>query len=144
MQAAKKRLIRQENLVVVSNSMDDYLNGKRVLLVGANEVDEMLLRYMVVEHGGTLNVVTSEDAMRRTLSTSRYDLILMNSRLGNENSIGILKRLNADALVKAPVIAISSNDMKGRGKHNGFAHIMHRPLEKKNMLEALSNVVKAG
>ena len=141
MNAAKKRVISDDNLVVVTHTMNEYLQGKRVLLAGANEVDEMLLRYMVVEHGGTLNVVTNEEAMRRTLTTSRYDLILMNSRLNMENSIGILARLREDNLVKAPVIALSSSHMMGRGLNNGFAYVLHRPLEKRNVLNALSRVL---
>ncbi len=141
MQTAKKRFIRNDNLIVVTKNMNDYLEGKRVLLVGANEVDEMLLRYMVVEHGGILNVALNENEMRKTLETSRYDLILMNSRLGNENSIGILKHLKEDHLIKAPVIAIASNDMVGRGVNNGFAYILRRPLEKKSMLQALSRTL---
>ncbi len=142
MYTAKKRVISSDNLVVVSRNMKEFLEGKRVLLAGANEVDEMLLRYMVVEHGGTLNVVTTEQSMRRTLASSRYDLILMNSRLGMENAIGILSRLREDSLIKAPVIAISSNDMMGRGIHSGFAYVLHRPLEKKKMLQALDQVLQ--
>lgn len=142
MQTAKKRVFRSENLTVVTKNMKDYLENKRVLLVGANEVDEMLLRYMVVEHGGTLNVVTNAAALRQTLETSRYDLILMNARLGNENAIGILKHLREDHLIKAPVIAISSSDMVGRAVSQGFAYILHRPLEKKKMLQALNAVLQ--
>lgn len=120
--------------------MDHFLEGKRVLLAGANEVDQMLLSYMIVESGGTLNVAPTVAEMRKTLSKSRYDLILMNSRLGNENALGILEQLKREALLKAPVIAISNKDLVGRAIHSGFAYVLRRPLEKRKILAALSTV----
>jgi CheY-like chemotaxis protein len=120
--------------------MNHFLEGKRVLLAGANEVDEMLLRYMVIESGGVLNVASSTDEIRTTLTTSRYDLILMNSRLDNSNSMGVLQQLRKESLIKAPVVAISSNDMVGRAIHNGFAYVLRRPLEKRKIMAALTAI----
>lgn len=120
--------------------MDHFLEGKRVLLAGANEVDQMLLSYMIVESGGTLNAVPTVAEMRKTLSKSRYDLVIMNARLGNENAMGILEQLKSDALLKAPVIAISSKDLVGRAIHSGFAYVLRRPLEKRKILAALSTI----
>lgn len=120
--------------------MNHFLEGKRVLLAGANEVDEMLLRYMITESGGTLNVCYDLDEMRKTLAKSRYDLIMMNSRLANTNAMGILEQLKRESLIKAPVIAISSKDMVGRAIHSGFAYVLRRPLEKRKILAALSTI----
>jgi DNA-binding response OmpR family regulator len=78
--------------------------------------------------------------MRKTLSKSRYDLILMNSRLANENAMGVLEQLRKESLIKSPVIAISSKDMVGRAIHSGFAYVLRRPLEKRKVLAALSTV----
>lgn len=129
-----------QHLEIVDKTMDHFLEGKRVLLAGANEVDEMLLRYMVEQSGGTLNVALSPNDMRKTLSKSRYDLIMMNSRLGNENAVGILNQLKQESLVQAPAVAISSNDLVGRAIHNGFAYVLRRPLEKRKILAALSTI----
>jgi CheY-like chemotaxis protein len=123
-----------------TKTMNHFLEGKRVLLAGANEVDEMLLRYMVIESGGVLNVASSTDEIRTTLTTSRYDLILMNSRLDNSNSMGVLQQLRKESLIKAPVVAISSNDMVGRAIHNGFAYVLRRPLEKRKIMAALTAI----
>lgn len=120
--------------------MNHFLEGKRVLLAGANEVDEMLMRYMINESGGVLNVTYNLEDMRKTLSKSRYDLILMNSRLANENAMGVLEQLRRESLIKSPVIAISSKDMVGRAIHSGFAYVLRRPLEKRKVLAALSTV----
>ncbi|QNR24729.1 response regulator [Croceimicrobium hydrocarbonivorans] len=141
MMATKNGVIAEEERIqLVNRSMSHFLEGKRVLLAGANEVDEMLLRYMVVESGGVLNVAKSIEEMRKTLSKSRYDLILMNSRLDNENAMGILQQLRKEGLVKSPVVAISSNDLVGRAIHNGFAYVLRRPLEKRKILAALSAI----
>lgn len=130
----------EEHLEIVKKTMNHFLEGKRILLAGANEVDEMLLRYMVETSGGTLNVAISTDEMRKTLGKSRYDLILMNYRMANENAVGILNQLKQDALIKAPVVAISSNDLVGRAIHNGFAYVLRRPLEKRKIMAALSTI----
>lgn len=131
---------QDEHIEIVHKTMNHFLEGKRVLLAGANEVDEMLLRYMIEQGGGVLNVAPNTEEIKRTLSKSRYDLILMNSRLGGINAVGILNQLKAEGLVNAPVVAISSNDMMGRAIHNGFAYVLRRPLEKGKILAALSAV----
>lgn len=139
---SKKQVLepRDDRKAIVQKTMNQFLEGKRVLLAGANEVDEMLLRYMIEESGGVLNVAPGSDDMKLTLAKSRYDLILMNARLGSVNSVGILSQLKADGLIKAPVVAISSNDMMGRAIHNGFAYVLRRPLEKGKILAALGAV----
>lgn len=139
--AEKYVLAGEDNLVVIpAKKMSDYLRGKRVLLAGANEVDEMLLRYMVVDGGGTLNVSTSAQDLHKALHKSRYDLIFMNARLGSENAMSVLKKLREEGILKAPVIGISSTNLAGRGIHSGFSHVLGRPLQKKNIIEALSEI----
>jgi CheY-like chemotaxis protein len=141
---AEKYLHTEEKLVLIpANKMSDYLSGKRVLLAGANEVDEMLLRYMVVDGGGTLNIATSTEALIKALHKSRYDLIFMNARLGNDNAMTVLKNLRAEGILKSPVIGISSTNLAGRGLYSGFSHVLGRPLEKKNVIEALSEIFEA-
>lgn len=139
---SKKPVLRSKDdrKEIVHKTMNHFLEGKRVLLAGANEVDEMLLRYMIEQGGGVLNVAPNTEEMKRTLSKSRYDLILMNARLGSVNAVGILNQLKGEGLVKAPVVAISSNDMVGRAIHSGFAYVLRRPLEKGKILAALSAV----
>jgi CheY-like chemotaxis protein len=137
----KKNVVEDKEIDSIrTKTMNHFLEGKRVLLAGANEVDEMLLRYMVIESGGVLNVASSTDEIRTTLTTSRYDLILMNSRLDNSNSMGVLQQLRKESLIKAPVVAISSNDMVGRAIHNGFAYVLRRPLEKRKIMAALTAI----
>lgn len=142
--AVEKYVLAEDNLVLIpAKKMSDYLKGKRVLLAGANEVDEMLLRYMVDNGGGTLNIATSTPALEKALHKSRYDLIFMNSRLGADNAMTILKRLRAEGILNAPVIGISSTELAGRGIYSGFSHVLGRPLEKKNIIKALSEIFEA-
>ncbi len=142
--AAEKHVLAEDNLVLIpAKKMSDYLKDKRVLLAGANEVDEMLLSYMVDNGGGTLNIATNTEALEKALHKSRYDLIFMNSRLGSDNAMSVLKKLRAEGLIKAPVIGISSTELAGRGIFNGFSHVLGRPLEKKNIIEALSEIFGA-
>ena len=142
--AAEKHVLAEDNLVLIpAKKMSDYLKGKRVLLAGANEVDEMLLSYMVDNGGGTLNIATSTEALEKSLHKSRYDLIFMNSRLGSDNGMSVLKKLRTEGLINSPVIGISSTELAGRGIHSGFSHVLGRPLEKKNIIEALSEIFEA-
>tara|TARA_R110002050_G_scaffold294021_2_gene451308 strand:+ start:1758 stop:2195 length:438 start_codon:yes stop_codon:yes gene_type:complete len=142
--AAEKYVLAEDNLVLIpSKKMSDYLKGKRVLLAGANEVDEMLLRYMVIDGGGTLNIATTTDALQKALHKSRYDLVFMNSRLGSDNAMTVLKKLRSEGLLHAPVIGISSTELAGRGIYHGFSHVLGRPLEKKIIIEALSEIFEA-
>lgn len=138
----KDVIAKEEQKALAINSMDYFLDGKRVLLAGTNEVDEMLLAYMIRQSGGILNVASDMEEVKKTLSKSRYDLIIMNSRLGNENAMGLLQQLRRESLVNSPVIAISSNDLNGRALHNGFAYVLRRPLEKRKILAALSTIFR--
>jgi hypothetical protein len=63
--------------------------------------------------------------------------------LGNDNAMTVLKKLRAEGILNAPVIGISSTNLAGRGIYHGFSHVLGRPLEKKNVIEALSEIFEA-
>lgn len=123
-----------------SKRMRSFLEGKRVLLAGVNEVDTMLLNYMIHEGGAYLNSVQTKAELENILHKNRFDLIILNMRLENDNALPIAQKFKRELNLDTPLLGLSSTSLSGRGLHHGFSYIIRRPLEKKKVLAALERI----
>jgi PleD family two-component response regulator len=121
--------------------LKNHLANKRVLLVGANEVDEMMLRYMIEEQQASLRIAHTPQDSFQLIQNESFDLILMNTRIQGQNGLSLVKRLREQHGVKTPIIAISSKDLNGRGIYNGFDAVLVRPLEKVHFLQSVHQIM---
>lgn len=113
------------------------LENKEVLLIGVDEVDQMLLKYMVEEQGATLQVENKADAAIQRIKERKYDLLIINMRLEKINTLNLVQKMRAEREIRVPVIGLSSNHMNGRALQSGFDAVILRPIEKHKLLSAL-------
>lgn len=118
-----------------------FLADKDVLLVGVDEVDEMLMRYMVAEQDANLIVENTAKGAIAKISDRKYDLLIINTRVENVNSLDLIHKMRANKEIRVPVIGLTSRDMSGRALFSGFDYVIRRPLEKSKFLSALQKVI---
>lgn len=116
------------------------LKDKDVLLIGVDEVDQMLLRYMVEEQGANLIVENEKDAALERIRDRKYDLLIINTRLERINTLDLISKMRAAKEIRVPIIGITSRDMVGRALYNGFDYIIKRPIEKHKLNRAINEV----
>lgn len=121
----------------------DLLANKKILLIGSNEVDEMLIRFMVESNEGRLEVENEASSAQNKIEHGQYDLVLMNTRLNKLNAMQLVQSLKSNAKRDIPIIGLTSKDLNGRGLFSGFDYIMKRPVEKKKFHRALDAVFPA-
>lgn len=125
---------------ITSNSFK-YLTGKDVLVVGLDEVDTMLLRYMIHEQGAHMEIENETEAALERIRERKYDLLIINTRLERLNTLNMVQKMRAAKEIRVPVIGVSAQEMGGRALHSGFDHIVRRPIEKWKFMEALEDVM---
>ena len=116
------------------------LENKEVLLVGVDEVDQMLLKYMIEEQGATLRVETKANQAIERIKERKYDLLIINMRLETINTLNLVQKMRAEREIRVPVIGLSSTHMNGRAMQSGFDAVILRPIEKHKLLTALQNL----
>jgi CheY-like chemotaxis protein len=122
------------------NRSKKLIENKEVLLIGVDEVDQMLLRYMVEEQGAALKIENRTDEAIELIKDRRYDLLMINMRLERLNTLHLVSEMRANREIRVPVIGLSSNDMNGRALNSGFDAVITRPIEKRKLLKALSHL----
>ncbi len=116
------------------------LEEKEVLLIGVDEVDQMLLKYMIEEQGAALHIENKTDDAIKRIKERKYDLLLINMRLERLNTLDLVSKMRQEREIRVPVIGITSNDMNGRALHHGFDAIIQRPIEKHKLMRALQQI----
>lgn len=116
------------------------LKDKDVLLIGVDEVDQMLLRYMVEELGANLIVENEKDAALELIRDRKYDLLIINTRLERLNTLDLISKMRKAKEIRVPIIGITNRDMGGRALYNGFDYIIKRPIEKHKLNRAINQI----
>lgn len=122
------------------SKVDYKLKDKDVLLIGVDEVDQMLLRYMIEEMGANLIVENEKDAALKLIRDRKYDLLIINTRLERLNTLDLISKMRKSKEIRVPIIGITNRDMSGRALYNGFDCIIKRPIEKHKLNRALNQI----
>lgn len=120
------------------------MQSHQILVVGVNEVDEMLLRYILEEQGGHMHMATTGlDALDKVKATP-VDLVIMNTNLSDQNALELVKKLRQTGNQTLPIVGITAQDAESRSLFQGFNYIIHRPIEKQKVLRALRQHLPTG
>lgn len=122
-------------------SSSSILKSHSVLLIGVNEVDEMLLGYILELQGGESTFVGQSDQALEMLEERPYQLLFINTRLENTNALDLARRIRNRHGEELPIIGITSGDHHSRTLLDGFDYIIHRPIEKRKILRGLHQVM---
>jgi len=112
------------------------------MLIEDDEVDQMLLKFMIEDQGAEMTLETDKDMALEKLKSSSFDLILLDTRINKINALELTKKLRSDMKLDIPIIGLSSTDLKGRGIHSGLDEVLIRPVEYQNFINALSRLIR--
>ncbi len=112
------------------------------MLIEDDEVDQMLLKFMIEDQGAEMTLETDKDIAFEKLKSHSFDLLLLDTRIGRANALELAKKLRSDVKLDIPIIGLSSTDLKGRGIHSGLDEVLIRPVEYQNFVKALSRLIK--
>lgn len=122
--------------------------GQLILIVEDNEKNLKLIRDLLQVKGyETVESETAEEGLRLA-AKRKPDLILMDIQLPGMNGIEALGHLRADPVTKnIPVIAVTASAMsqdRDAIMSAGFDGYQRKPLEIKEFLEAVQQILRQG
>ncbi|MEQ9262996.1 MAG: response regulator [Owenweeksia sp.] len=116
------------------------LLNQKVLLIEDDEVHQMLLTFMLKDQGALITLEPDKAKALEKLKTRQYDLVLLDTRLGNTNALGFTQLLREELQLNIPIIGMSSVNLQGRGIYNGLDEVLIRPVEYSHLVETLNNL----
>lgn len=140
---APKEEVKQE----VSNEYN--LNGKRILVVEDNAMNQMVLKMIMKKWLNTeVDFAFNGEEGLQFLQKTKYDIILMDLQMpvmdGYEATIEIRNGNSGLNDKNIPIIAVTADVMestKERVKEIGMNHYMSKPIEKNELFNAILNLV---
>ena len=100
----------------------------------------MLLTFMLKDQGALITLEPDKEKALEKLKTRQYDLVLLDTRLGNTNALGFTQLLREELQLNIPIIGMSSVNLQGRGIYNGLDEVLIRPVEYSHLVETLNNL----
>lgn len=126
-----------ETTIANTAPLTPMLHAHRIMVVGVNEVDEMLLRYILEELGAGMDIVNSGREALDQVQERSIDMVIMNTQLRDQNALELAKKLRQTQQKTLPIIGITAQDAQSRSLFQGFNYIIHRPIEKQKVHRAL-------
>ena len=126
-----------ETTIARTAPLTPMLPAHRIIIVGVNEVDEMLLRYILDELGAHMDMVKSGREALDKVSDHEVDMVIMNTHLQDQNALELAKKLRQREQKLLPIIGITALNAQSRSLFQGFNYIIHRPIEKQKVHRAL-------
>ena len=119
----------------------------RILAVEDNPDTQLLLRYLLRPHYD-VEIVTHVDDALETARHEEFDLLVLDINLGEERTgIDLLHELREiDAYRATPALALTAYAMPGdreRFEESGFTEYISKPFTRKELYEALKNMLEA-
>jgi len=119
----------------------ELLKDKKVLLVENDEVNQMLIGYMINDLGGKQILHTTANEVLENLHQAKPDLILLDMAIEGANALEFTKRLRSEMEVQVPIIGMSSQDLRGRGIYHGLDAVIRKPVEYPDFKLVLAEVL---
>lgn len=117
------------------------LKDKRVLLVENDEVNQMLIGYMIDDSGGKQVLNTTAKQVLENLNNNKPELILLNMAIDGVNALEFTQRLRKEMDVQVPIIGMSSQNLNGRGIFHGLDAVIRKPVEYPEFKRVLAEVL---
>ncbi len=123
---------------------ESNLNGLRILVVEDEIINSLLLTELLeIFEAQVVAVFDGEKAIEVFGNGENFDLVLMDIKLPKMDGNTLLTKLKS--IKNIPIIAQTAFAMKGDKEKfldSGFDDYISKPIEKKNLFEIISNIVK--
>lgn len=136
--------VEKEVIILLGKDMDLILEGKNVLIVEDNKINQMITKKMVEKKGMTTIIIDNgEDAIEEIKNNNVYDLILMDVHLPGINGTIATREIRKFNKV-LPIIAltaISLNENRDILLDFGMNDVITKPFDVNNFYKVISNVL---
>lgn len=121
-------------------------SGKKVLLVEDNHMNKVLVKEILTLNGYEIIEAESGTEAIKALSAERPDIILMDLHLPGMDGITATRIIKSEERNKSiPVLALTASAMRGEEDkiiRQGFDGYVAKPIERKKLLEAISESLR--
>jgi signal transduction histidine kinase/CheY-like chemotaxis protein/HPt (histidine-containing phosphotransfer) domain-containing protein len=126
-----------------TNSGVSNLQGKRILLVEDNEINQQVARELLSHAGPTVDVANHGQEALEKIAANHYDLVLMDVQMPVMDGITATEKLRENpANVDLPIIAMTANAMdtdKERCYEAGMNDHIAKPIDPDNLWKVLTH-----
>lgn len=137
------KIVEQEK---ITNATID-LSNTRILLVDDNELNIKVATKLLQRYNAT-NITTFTngfDCIEDIKNGSKYDVILLDDMMPKLSGVETFHQLQEISGFDIPVVALTANaitGMKEKYLKEGFTNYIAKPIEKDNLVNVLSSVIK--
>ena len=137
--------IGKEQIILKEDVEDISFEGKKILLVEDNKVNQLFMQLMLEDIGLDFDIASDGLEAVDSFKNNEYDAILMDENMPNLNGIGATKQIleieKQQNLKQTPIIALTANALKGdreRFLASGMVEYLTKPLDKKTLSNVLN------
>ncbi len=120
---------------------------KKILLVEDNHMNRVLVREILTLQGYDIIEAESGTDALKVLAAERPDVILMDLHLPGMDGVTATRIIKSDERIASiPVLALTASAMRGEEDKilsKGFDGYVAKPIERKKLLEAISEKIGA-
>lgn len=119
----------------------ELLKDKKVLLIENDEVNQMLIGFMIEDQGGHCHIEADAKQVVKCLHENRPDLILLDTGMDGVNALEFTQMMRKEMDISVPIIGMSSKDLRGRGIYHGLDAVIKKPVQYPDLQSLLQEVM---
>ena len=120
------------------------LAGLHVLLAEDNELNQILARTILEQHGASVRVVPTGAAALQAIDTEPFDVVLMDLQMPDMDGLTATRRLREHPTARAlPVIAMTANaraEDRARCEEAGMTAFVSKPFDLHDLIATIARV----
>lgn len=105
-----------------------------------DEVNQMLLKIMIEDQGAEFILEPDKEKAFEKMMSDEFDLIFLDTRIEDSNVLRFTRKLSLEKNISAPIIGMSSVDLRGRGIYNGLSQVLMKPIEYSKLKSAVQKL----
>lgn len=140
---SKKDLVKESQHILSPESLE----GKKVLLVEDNEINQFLAKTLLTKWKMIVDVVDNGKLAVERLQEEKYDVILMDMQMPVMGGIEATKILRKDLKLVTPIIALTASAIKGVDEEcfaAGMDDYISKPFNHSELFNKILNTVNYG
>ncbi|CAM3514076.1 tetratricopeptide repeat-containing hybrid sensor histidine kinase/response regulator [Aequorivita lipolytica] len=120
---------------------NNILNGKRILVVDDNRINQIVTKKIVENHGMICDIAENGDVAIEKMQTETFDLVLMDINMPGKDGIETTKEIRKFDK-STPIVALTAievEEMRNRIEASGMNDIIVKPYDTDKFLKIILN-----
>lgn len=137
---------RDLKLEIARNSSPDLRKTLQVLVVEDNDINAMIVKHMLEEHGHQVEHVENGKLAVERVQQKSFDIVIMDVDMPVMNGLEASKKIKRELKLSVPIVALTANaydaDVKASLEAGMFAHLA-KPIDKYVLVDAIQKAIIA-